>query len=298
MRTGDGDGWVTLADGSRRWGLHGASGLLLHAFDEAGTGHVLLQHRAWWTHQGNTWGLPGGARNSGESSVAAALREFSEEVAGELGSITLAGIHRQDHQVWAFDTVLANLPERRAFSPGNSESESIRWVPLRKVPSMALIPAFGRTWPEIERALSERLLLVVDAATGWRLPDSPLGGRPGAAERLRDELAELARVGLAGAAFPPELALTPLHHRFPSVLVVVDARDRAPAPAPGVEVAPAPGADADTIAGLVGARSARARTVVVTDDPVLRSRAATVGAHPLPSAWLLRALQDTGAGVG
>ncbi|MBN3585188.1 NUDIX hydrolase, partial [Algoriphagus aestuarii] len=134
----------------------------LYSVDESGTGHVLLQHRAPWTHQGGTWGLPGGARNSGESSVSAAIREFVEEVDGDLGTLSLLGIHRQDHQVWVFDTVLASVPERRPFTPGNPESESIRWIPVPDVPSMPLLPAFGKVWPEVAAALSEQLLLIVD----------------------------------------------------------------------------------------------------------------------------------------
>lgn len=171
VTAGDGDGWVILADGSRRWGLYGASGLLLYSVDESGTGHVLLQHRAPWTHQGGTWGLPGGARNSGESSVSAAIREFVEEVDGDLGTLSLLGIHRQDHQVWVFDTVLASVPERRPFTPGNPESESIRWIPVPDVPSMPLLPAFGKVWPEVAAALSEQLLLIVD--TRWCRSPSP-----------------------------------------------------------------------------------------------------------------------------
>ncbi|MEY9214274.1 NUDIX hydrolase [Thermobifida halotolerans] len=279
MFTGDGDGWVTLADGSQRWGLHGASGLLLHSVDESGIGHVLLQHRAPWTHQGDTWGLPGGARNSGESSVEAALREFAEEVAGELGALSLFGIHRQDYQVWAFDTVLANIPERRPFSPGNPESQNIRWVPVHEVPSMPLIPAFGRVWPEVAAALSERLLLIVDATAPVRRPES--------VEPLRDGLAELARTGITDDALPPELSLSPLHQRFPSVLLLVDARARvtAPMPAPGVEVVPVFEDSADAVTRLARRYAARACAVVATDDPDARTRSAAAGAHPVPASW-------------
>ncbi len=39
----------------------------------------MLQHRAAWTHEGGTWALPGGARDSHEDAVAAALREAVEE---------------------------------------------------------------------------------------------------------------------------------------------------------------------------------------------------------------------------
>ena len=40
---------------------------------------VLLQHRAPWSHQGGTWGLPGGARDSHETPEEAAKREAHEE---------------------------------------------------------------------------------------------------------------------------------------------------------------------------------------------------------------------------
>ena len=63
---GDGDGWVPDPDGSRYWGVHGAAGLLLLAPLPDGVTGVLLQHRAAWSHQGGTWALPGGARDSHE----------------------------------------------------------------------------------------------------------------------------------------------------------------------------------------------------------------------------------------
>ena len=41
---------------------------------------ILLQHRAPWSHNGDTWGLPGGALNWSESAVDGAMREAFEEV--------------------------------------------------------------------------------------------------------------------------------------------------------------------------------------------------------------------------
>jgi 8-oxo-dGTP pyrophosphatase MutT (NUDIX family) len=40
---------------------------------------VLLQHRVAWSHFGDTWGLPGGARHQDESACEEALRESAEE---------------------------------------------------------------------------------------------------------------------------------------------------------------------------------------------------------------------------
>lgn len=78
---GDGNGWVVSASGERRWGRFGAAGLLLRAADPADpdTPLVLLQHRAVWTASGDTWALPGGARDSFENAAVAALRETEEE---------------------------------------------------------------------------------------------------------------------------------------------------------------------------------------------------------------------------
>lgn len=78
---GDGNGWVVSEDGGRRWGRYGAAGLLLRAPDptDPATPLVLLQHRAVWTASGDTWALPGGARDSHENPAEAALRETHEE---------------------------------------------------------------------------------------------------------------------------------------------------------------------------------------------------------------------------
>ena len=66
-------------NGAAYWGKHGAAGLLLRAPGKDGSPAVLLQHRAPWSHQGGTWGLPGGARDSHETPEQAAVREAHEE---------------------------------------------------------------------------------------------------------------------------------------------------------------------------------------------------------------------------
>ena len=70
-----GDAWVYAPDGRKFWGRFGAADLLVHDPMQG----VLLQHRAIWSHFGDTWGLPGGARHEGETAVEATLREADEE---------------------------------------------------------------------------------------------------------------------------------------------------------------------------------------------------------------------------
>ena len=70
MAAKDGDGWIECRCGGKHWGLNGAAGLLLIRDRK-----VMMQHRSPWVHNGDTWGLPGGARDSHESIQEAAIRE-------------------------------------------------------------------------------------------------------------------------------------------------------------------------------------------------------------------------------
>lgn len=142
MGTGDGNGWVRCAIGHRHWGRFGAAGLLVVA-----DGAVLLQHRAPWSHEGDTWGVPGGARDSGESAVEAALREAREEtgLAPELVSVTRVVV--DDHGGWSYTTVVGTLAERVAVAPLDGESAALAWVPLEQVADRRLHPGFAVGWP-------------------------------------------------------------------------------------------------------------------------------------------------------
>jgi 8-oxo-dGTP pyrophosphatase MutT (NUDIX family) len=49
----------------------------------------VLQHRSANVHQGNTWGLMGGAIERGEDPAAAALREAHEESGVDASMVTV-----------------------------------------------------------------------------------------------------------------------------------------------------------------------------------------------------------------
>ncbi|MYR08116.1 NUDIX domain-containing protein [Gordonia sp. SID5947] len=145
---GDGDGWVIDPDGSRYWGRHGAAGLLLRAPLADGATAILLQHRAVWSHQGGTWGLPGGARDSHESAIDTAVREAHEEagVGGDDLHVVAALVTHQAPSGWTYTTVIAEVDEP-VRTVANFESAELRWVPENDVAQLPLHPAFGNAWP-------------------------------------------------------------------------------------------------------------------------------------------------------
>ncbi|WP_167478408.1 NUDIX hydrolase [Nocardia arthritidis] len=156
---GDGDGWSAGVNGQRHWGRFGAAGLLLRAPVAGGGSAVLLQHRAPWSHQGNTWALPGGARDSHETAVHAAVREAWEEAGIHAADVTVRAerITASAPSGWTYTTVIADavltLPTKR-----NRESAALAWVPEDEVESRALHPGFAVAWPLL-RATPARIRL-------------------------------------------------------------------------------------------------------------------------------------------
>jgi 8-oxo-dGTP diphosphatase len=168
---GDGDGWVVSDTGSAHWGRFGAAGLLLRAPRPDGSPAVLLQHRAPWSHQGGTWGLPGGARDSHESPEEAAVREaheeagLSERFVSVRGTLVTAQASGTD---WTYTTVVADAPEQLQ-TVANFESAEMRWVGEDDVEGLPLHPGFAASWQRL-RAASEILPLSHDDQLRRNLP--------------------------------------------------------------------------------------------------------------------------------
>lgn len=143
-----GDAWVE-GDRGKFWGRFGSAGLLVH---DPAKG-VLLQHRALWSDQGGTWGLPGGALHQGEEAVHGALREAREEAAVPPESLRILFTSVFDVGYWSYTTVAAQVVE--PFEPAISDPESLElaWVGIDRVSTKELHPGFAAAWPDLRSRL-------------------------------------------------------------------------------------------------------------------------------------------------
>jgi 8-oxo-dGTP diphosphatase len=146
--------------GGMFWGRHGAAGLLLRAPLPDGLPAVLLQHRAAWSHQGDTWGLPGGARDSHETAEQAAFREAHEEAGLPAEKLTVRATvvtAKASGSHWTYTTVVADAPCQLNTVP-NRESAELRWVDEDDVDGLPLHPGFAASW---QRLRAERAVLAL-----------------------------------------------------------------------------------------------------------------------------------------
>ncbi|MGE2729309.1 NUDIX hydrolase [Mycolicibacterium vaccae] len=158
---GDGDGWVVSSNGAAYWGRHGAAGLLLRAPRPDGTAAVLLQHRAAWSHQGGTWGLPGGARDSHETAEEAAIREAIEEAGLPPEQLTVrTTVVTAEVTGWSYTTVIADAEVLLDTVP-NRESAELRWVAEDDVADLPLHPGFAASWARL-REVAATIPLLAD----------------------------------------------------------------------------------------------------------------------------------------
>jgi len=144
----DGDGWIECDCASKHWGLFGAAGLILIR-DQS----ILMQHRAPWVHNGDTWGIPGGARDSHETPVEAALREANEEIGIDTNLLTVLDEFVDDHGPWRYHTILAIADPALIAHEMNDESLEVKWISINQVEEQVLHPSFAKTWPQLKSKL-------------------------------------------------------------------------------------------------------------------------------------------------
>ena len=149
MAARDGDGWINCACGHKHWGLNGAAGILILRGSE-----ILLQHRAPWVHNGDTWGIPGGARDSHESTIEGAFREAVEETGIDTQLLTPLHTFSDDHGDWKYETVIARAADELVAHEVNDESHEVRWVDIETVNELPLHPSFAKSWPELKKLLN------------------------------------------------------------------------------------------------------------------------------------------------
>jgi len=265
--------------GERYWGRFGAAGLL--AVDPARG--VLLQHRVAWSHFGDTWGLPGGARHEGESACDGALRESAEEAGVPGSGVQPRLLSVLDLKIWSYTTLVADVTT--PFEPviSDPESRALAWVPTADVDALPLHPGFAAAWPRLRALLDVRPVVVVDAANVvGAVPDGWWRDRAGAAGRLLSGLAALATRGVDAA----QLGLAE-DVWFPEFHVVLEGAARDAADADGIRLVRAPGHGDDAIVAEAERLVAAGRAVtVVTSDRALAARVEHAGARVRSVSWL------------
>lgn len=136
--------WHTTPSGNTFWGPKGGAGILFHHPE---TNTYLLGHRSPEVHHGDTWGIPGGAIDPGESPYQGALREAEEEF-GHVPQHKVVNEHvAQPDPDWQYHTYTAEVPQQ--FDPeyaGDWETQDHGWFTPEEINKLPLHPGFAQSW--------------------------------------------------------------------------------------------------------------------------------------------------------
>lgn len=191
----DPDRYVHCGQGHEHWGANGAAGMLIRHHGDDGQTRYLLQQRSPYVQHGGTWSTPGGALAHGESPEEGAWREAEEELGPLPGDITHHHTHSDDHDGWAYHTVVADSP--RMFEPHGGdedsdwESSGHRWVTPQEMRGLPLHPGFAASWEGVRKSGALERPIPRDH---WEMTEDE------ARRHLRDEH------GMAGLAEEPGVA--------------------------------------------------------------------------------------------
>jgi 8-oxo-dGTP pyrophosphatase MutT (NUDIX family) len=146
-----GDGFITVADGSQRWGRFGAAGVLARHRHRDGQSWYFVARRSRHCHQGGTWAIPGGALHRGEEPLQGALREFEEEIGLAPPVVRVEAVVEDDHGGWSYWTHVVEVAERfDAGLPVSWETAEARWVPAAQLGDLELFGAFRSTLQRLQ----------------------------------------------------------------------------------------------------------------------------------------------------
>lgn len=137
------EGYIECEQGHVHWGRAGAAGLLLSHQSASGR-KFLLQHRAPAVHQGDCWGIPGGALNWSETVAEAATREAREEMSVMPQLKRTVATYVADHGGWAYTTVHQEATAELAIEGVNWETGDLgfRWFTVDELATANLHPGF------------------------------------------------------------------------------------------------------------------------------------------------------------
>ncbi len=147
---------MRCSDGHVRWGLFGAAGVLFVARRDVDDERlVMLQLRSQFAHEGGTWSCSGGALDHGESPLAGALREASEEVGEPPEPMRVLGQHVfAPADDWSYTTVVIEVAAPFGRSQ-NFETDEVAWVRCDEVETRPLHPGFASAWPYLRKIIDQ-----------------------------------------------------------------------------------------------------------------------------------------------